>query len=162
MNKNCYKHKSQTTSLSCASCETGVCIKCVIHTPTGIKCKNCANLKRIPTFVVSPVFFLRGFISISITLILFIIGLYFFLLYIQSGLFIVLLSIIFLGFLIGQILSFSVNRKRGNSLKLLSIISFLIGIILILILSNLQLLNLFSIFGAGSIIIGAYLSVEKF
>ena len=162
MSKSCYKHKSQTTNLSCATCEIGVCIKCVIHTPTGIKCKNCANLKRIPTYEVSPVFFLRGIVSISITLILFMIRLYFLLLYIHSGLFIVLLSIIILGFLIGQILSFSVNHKRGKPLKLLSGISFSIGIVLILILSNFQLINLFSILGAGSIIIGAYLSVEKF
>ena len=77
MSNTCYKHKSETTNLSCATCDYSICIKCVIHTPTGIKCKNCANLKKIPTFEITPVYFIRGIISIMITLTLFTIGLYF-------------------------------------------------------------------------------------
>ena len=162
MSNTCYKHKSETTNLSCATCDYSICIKCVIHTPTGIKCKNCANLKKIPTFEITPVFFIRGIISITITLTLFTIGLYFLNSYIISGVFINLLAIIVLGFLIGQTLSLSVNYKRGKLLKLISVISFIIGIILIIVINKSMLNNLFSIFGAASIIIGAYLSVDKF
>ena len=162
MINTCYKHKSQTTNLSCATCESSICIKCVIHTPTGIKCKNCANLKKIPTFEITPVYFIRGIISIMITLTLFTIGLYFLNSYIISGVFINLLAIIVLGFLIGQTLSFSVNYKRGKFLKLIAIISFITGIILIIVINKLLLINLFSIYGAASIIIGTYLSVDKF
>ena len=82
--------------------------------------------------------------------------------YIISGVFINLLAIIVLGFLIGQTLSLSVNYKRGKLLKLISVISFIIGIILIIVINKSMLNNLFSIFGAASIIIGAYLSVDKF
>ena len=139
-----------------------ICIKCVIHTPTGIKCKNCANLKKIPTFEITPVYFIRGIISIMITLTLFTIGLYFLNSYIISGVFINLLAIIVLGFLIGQTLSFSVNYKRGKFLKLIAVISFITGIILIIVINKLLLINLFSIYGAASIIIGTYLSVDKF
>ena len=71
MSNTCYKHKSETTNLSCATCDYSICIKCVIHTPTGIKCKSCANFKKIPTFEITPVYFIRGTISIIITLTLF-------------------------------------------------------------------------------------------
>ena len=73
-----------------------------------------------------------------------------------------LLAIIVLGFLIGQTLSFSVNYKRGKFLKLIAVISFITGIILIIVINKLLLINLFSIYGAASIIIGTYLSVDKF
>lgn len=38
----CAKHPDVETSVSCGRCETPVCVKCMVHTDVGVRCRNCA------------------------------------------------------------------------------------------------------------------------
>ena len=38
----CSKHPEEETSLSCGRCETPICVRCVVHTDVGIRCRECA------------------------------------------------------------------------------------------------------------------------
>ena len=42
----CYRHPGRETAVSCASCERPICTDCMVYTPVGIKCPDCARLPR--------------------------------------------------------------------------------------------------------------------
>jgi hypothetical protein len=57
----CARHPDVETYLRCGRCETPICPRCLVQTPVGARCRDCANITRLPTFDVTPVFFARGF-----------------------------------------------------------------------------------------------------
>ena len=56
----CARHPNVETYLRCGRCDTPICPRCLIQTPVGARCRECANVTRLPTFNVTPVFFARG------------------------------------------------------------------------------------------------------
>jgi hypothetical protein len=48
----CARHPSRESSLRCGKCETYICPKCAIQTPVGYRCRDCAQLRRLPQFEV--------------------------------------------------------------------------------------------------------------
>ena len=42
----CYRHPGRETAVSCANCERPICTDCMVYTPVGIKCPECARLPR--------------------------------------------------------------------------------------------------------------------
>ena len=46
----CERHPETETALRCGRCETPICPKCMIHTPGGIRCPECAKLRRPPMY----------------------------------------------------------------------------------------------------------------
>jgi hypothetical protein len=57
----CARHPQVETYLRCGRCETPICPRCLVQTPVGARCPECARVSRLPTFDVSPAFFFRGF-----------------------------------------------------------------------------------------------------
>ena len=43
----CARHKKTATRLHCGRCETPVCPRCVVQSPAGIRCRDCAR-NRLP------------------------------------------------------------------------------------------------------------------
>ncbi len=56
----CATHPNTETELACGKCEKPICPKCLYHTPVGVRCRECANLKRLPQYEVSLVYMARG------------------------------------------------------------------------------------------------------
>lgn len=48
------------TYLRCGRCEKPICPRCLIQTPVGSRCRDCAQLRRLPMYEVRPVHYLRG------------------------------------------------------------------------------------------------------
>jgi len=46
----CTFHPDVETSLRCGKCERPICPKCMVQTPVGARCPDCAKLYRRPTF----------------------------------------------------------------------------------------------------------------
>lgn len=42
----CARHSDTETSLTCGRCETPVCVRCVVQTDVGIRCRTCAPVRR--------------------------------------------------------------------------------------------------------------------
>jgi hypothetical protein len=42
----CEAHPSVATELRCGRCERPICVRCMVHTPGGIRCPACARLRR--------------------------------------------------------------------------------------------------------------------
>ena len=41
----CHKHKRETTRVTCGRCERPICTRCMVMSPAGIRCKDCARNK---------------------------------------------------------------------------------------------------------------------
>jgi hypothetical protein len=105
------------TYLRCGRCDTPICPRCLIQTPVGARCRDCANVSRLPTFDVSPVFFARGLGAALFAGVF--VGWAWSLLTTSLG--VGLLIGVFIGMGIGWAISESVsvatNRKRGLALQ---------------------------------------------
>jgi hypothetical protein len=42
----CYRHRGRETKVSCSDCGRPICTDCMIYSPVGIKCPECAKLPR--------------------------------------------------------------------------------------------------------------------
>ena len=56
----CARHPQVETALRCGRCGTLICPRCLVQSPVGSRCPDCANVRRLPTIDVSPVFIARG------------------------------------------------------------------------------------------------------
>ena len=112
----CFTHPDVETGLSCTRCEKYICPRCMVQSPVGARCGECAQVRRLPTFDVTPLYYLRASaagVGVAVAA-----GVIWGLLRIALGGFGLLPGIIGIGvgYLIGEAISRSVNQKRGTGL----------------------------------------------
>jgi hypothetical protein len=56
----CANHPDTVTGLLCSRCEKPICPKCMVQTPVGGRCRECAQIKKSPFRVVSPALYARA------------------------------------------------------------------------------------------------------
>ena len=49
----CARHPAVETYLRCGRCDTPICPRCLVQTPVGTRCRNCARLRPSPPYDVS-------------------------------------------------------------------------------------------------------------
>lgn len=111
----CQRHPQVETVLRCGRCETPICPRCVVFTDVGARCPACAPRRKLPQLELSPIFFLRGLGASAVAGaamgvawgLLFPHGVGFFTLIMGAG----------MGYVIGESVSLSTNRKAGNILQ---------------------------------------------
>ena len=122
----CAIHPEIETNLRCAKCGKPICPKCLVHTPVGAKCQDCAGLSKLPTYHVSTKYYLRAAgtglgMAIICGIVWGVVGGFvrFFLLnlILAAG----------AGYVIGELVSLSVNRKRGTGLAVVAGIAVVIS-----------------------------------
>ena len=126
----CATHPEVETNLRCGKCGKLICPKCLVQTPVGARCPDCAKLYRLPTYQVSTKHYLRAAgtgLGMAIVcgivwgLIEWAIPFFSINLLLAPG----------AGYAIGEVISRSVNRKRGTSLAVIAgialVISYLVG-----------------------------------
>jgi hypothetical protein len=50
----CATHPTVETELACSRCGKPICPRCMYQTPVGARCRECANVRRIPTYNIAP------------------------------------------------------------------------------------------------------------
>lgn len=50
----CAYHPERSTLLRCARCDKPICTQCAIRHPVGLRCRECAQLTRLPMYRVGP------------------------------------------------------------------------------------------------------------
>ena len=129
----CAAHPDVETNLRCNKCGESICSKCMVHTPIGTRCESCARLHKLPTYSVPLRYYLKAVgTGLGIAVICGVIWgvvinwLPFY--------YLNLLVALVLGYSIGEIMSLSVNRKRGIGLAIIAgvaiTISYLLSIFL--------------------------------
>jgi len=111
----CATHPQVETNLRCGKCGKSICPKCMVQTPVGARCLDCARLYKLPTYQVSTKYYLRATgIGLGMALVCgivwgvleWVIPIFSFNLLWAPG----------AGYAIGEVVGLSVNRKRGKGL----------------------------------------------
>jgi hypothetical protein len=56
----CTRHPETQTALRCSRCETPICPRCMIQTPVGARCPDCAKVNRSPVYTVRGQYLARA------------------------------------------------------------------------------------------------------
>ena len=128
---NCAVHPDVETSLRCAKCGKPICPKCLVPTPVGARCRECARLYKLPTYRVSARYYLRATgtglgVAIAGGVLWGLIQTWFPFFYLN------LILAPAMGYAIGELVSRAVNRKRGKGLAVVAstavVISYLVSL----------------------------------
>jgi hypothetical protein len=157
----CATHPEVETNLRCGKCGKPICPKCMVQTPVGARCPDCAKLYKLPTYRVSSVFYLKAAgtalgMAVVTGLVWSVIDNvvpFFYLNLILAG---------GAGYAIGEVVSLSVNRKSSRGLASIAGVAVVIS----------YLVNIFSfgtppfspfriIFDLVSIGLGIYVAVKR-
>jgi hypothetical protein len=49
----CVNHPRREALVQCGKCGDRICTRCMVQTPVGMRCRPCANLRRLPQYDVS-------------------------------------------------------------------------------------------------------------
>jgi hypothetical protein len=120
---HCARHSGVETVLRCGRCETPICPKCMVSTPVGMRCPDCAKVRRPPMYDVAGRWLWQA-IGAAVLLVA-AGGFAFSLLLGVAGRSIIFAAILYLaaGFAVGEALSAAANRKRGPRLQALAVVT---------------------------------------
>ncbi len=166
----CATHPQVETNLRCGKCGKLICPKCMVQTPVGARCLDCARLYKLPTYRVSTKYYLRAIgTALGMAMVTGVIW------WVVRGLVpFFLLNLILAagaGYAIGELVSLSVNRKRGKGLATIAgvavVISYLASLWFVSLLSGIPLrwvlhfnpLNI--VFDLVAIALGIFLAVTR-
>ena len=136
----CARHPTVETYLRCGRCDTPICPRCLVQTPVGARCRECANISRLPTFDVPLSYFLRGLAAAAVAGF----GIGIFWAYISGGGagrglgFLSFFMALAIGWAISEIISLATNRKRGTSLQVCAVA----GVLIAFLVRNIVLIGL--------------------
>lgn len=119
----CARHPGVETNLACGKCGVPICPKCLIQTPVGARCPQCAAVKRLPVYQVPASFYLRAAgsgLAVSSAL-----GALW--PFIPFGGFFSFIIAAGIGYATGEAISLSVNRKRSAGLQVIAALSMVIA-----------------------------------
>ena len=106
------------SALACSKCGEVICPECAVQTPVGYRCQECAKLGKLPTFQIdSKHYTIAGLVGFGMAVVmgvLWMIGFAF----LPFG-YVNIIIAPAIGMLIGEVISRSVNRKRGLGLAVI-------------------------------------------
>ena len=155
----CAKHPDTTTNLSCGRCENAICTRCMVHAPVGVRCRDCAQVRRLPTFDVSKVYLARGIGAGLVLGILLGSATAALLSYVFLGLMFIIVAIVGVGYLVGEGISAAVNRKRGRSLKFVAAGATLLAYSIISVFNPVATFSLYGLLAGG---LALYAATSRF
>jgi hypothetical protein len=153
----CATHPEVETNLRCGKCEKPICPRCMIQTPVGARCRDCARLNKLPTYRMSPQYYFRavgsalGMAAATGAL---------------WGLVASYVPFFYLNILLGaavgygcaEVISLAVNRKRGKILMVIAGLATGVSYVIALIVPwGLH----FSYFDILAIAVGIFVSVSR-
>ena len=157
----CAYHPKVETLLRCSKCEKPICSRCAILTPVGSRCRECAGLRRLPTFDARPVDILRAVgaalvVGLAVGAVL---GF-------ADALLPPVLQWLFRaaglvgsGYVVGEAVSVATNRKRGGPFQVIAVAGFVVSYAVFELLTlGLLVRGLYTIVG---FIIGLALAVGR-
>lgn len=122
----CPRDPGVETALRCSRCETPICPKCMVQTPVGARCRDCARITRSPIYTLTPMTAVRAGSAAVIGGV--VMGLIwgFVLLPFSVGFFSIFLGA-GLGWVFTKGMEFATNRKRGPGVVAFAVLGILIA-----------------------------------
>ena len=153
----CSFHPDVETGLACGRCGKYICPRCMIQTPVGSRCPECARVTKLPTFDVTPNYLARAAVAGGVVAV---VGgvIWGFLLGVNIP-FLPWLSSLAAGYAVGETVSIASNRKRGTTLAVIAGLCMVIAVIASNLTSGTLLLN--DIFGLLFLLGAFYMAVSR-
>ncbi len=156
----CARHPDTETNLRCGKCGQPICPKCLVQTSVGARCPDCAAVKRLPVYTVPATAYAKAVVvGLATGAALGAVWPF-----IQFGGFLVILIAMGIGYAIGEAVSYSVNRKRGPGLQVISGSGMLLSYIVrsLLLTSPADFLDSFlSVYGLVALVMGIVIAVSR-
>jgi len=117
----CATHPTIETELTCSRCDKAICPRCLVYTPVGARCRECANVRRIPTYNLAAGTLIRaaGAAAVSGTAIG--VAWWWFSPYALLYVFYGVLAGLAIGYAIGESVSLATNRKGGPPIQAIAL-----------------------------------------
>ena len=157
----CAAHPNVETNLRCGKCGKPICPKCMVQTPVGARCRDCAKLYKLPTFRVTARHYLRAAgaaLGMAIAggiiwgLLQGLLPFFFLSLLLAAG----------VGYAIGEVVSLSVNRKRSRWLATIAGIGVAISyLISIFFFGRLPFGLINIVISLAALVLGVYIAVTR-
>lgn len=140
----CAAHPKIETNLRCGKCGKPICPKCMVQTPVGARCSDCAKLHKLPTYRVSARYYLRAIgtalgMAIVCGVAWGVVGIF------APFLLLNFLLAAGVGYAIGEVVGLSVNRKRGTGLATIAGIAVAISYLVSLLFGLFHILDLLAL-----------------
>jgi len=115
----CARHPREETAITCASCGTPICPKCMVTTPVGMKCPDCGRSRNSVLYQVRPErLVLVGIVSLLAGVVAAIIG--------KLGFLVIFLAFPY-GYFAGSVILRASGMKRGLKLEILAGTAMVLG-----------------------------------
>lgn len=160
----CATHPGVETGLRCSKCDKPICPRCMVSTPVGARCPQCARVNKLPTFQVPAKYMFRAIgsglgIAIVSGVIWGVVS------SVLPGLLFNLLLAAGVGYAIGEGISIAANRKRGTRLAIIATFAVLLSYLVSVLPPWGSLFSLFSlmsfIFGLVSIAVAIFVATGR-
>jgi hypothetical protein len=158
----CATHPDVETELMCSRCGKPICPRCLVQTPVGARCRECAHLRRIPTYDVATRFLLRGVAAAAAVGAL--AGLLWHVILPQRVTGIVYVALFFalgLGYAVGEAVSWATNRKRGAVLQGVAASGVVVAYLVRNLLQGSGLITANDVFGWVTVGIGIVVAIGR-
>lgn len=124
----CSFHPDVETGLSCGRCGNYICPRCMVQTPVGARCRDCARMSRPPTYDARSTHYVRAILAglttgVAAALVWWAVSM------VISGLIISAILAIATGYVVGEVVSIASNRKRTPILSIVAGISVLTAVL---------------------------------
>ena len=123
----CETHPKVETGLSCGKCGRYICPRCLVQTPVGVRCSTCARVRKAPVYdVKSSQYTLAIVASIIVGGVT---GVIWTVLFARFGWipFLPWILAAGVGYVVGEVVSVTANRKRGVGLALIAAMGVIIS-----------------------------------
>ncbi len=123
----CATHPAVETELKCSRCEKAICPRCMIQTPVGGRCRECANARKIPTYNMGTDTLLRaagGAIGAGAVL-----GTAWWLFIPLQGFFFGAIMGLAVGYGVGELVSLATNRRAGPPLQVIAVAGVVVAFV---------------------------------
>ncbi len=153
----CARHPRVETYLRCGRCDTPICPRCLVQTPVGARCRDCANVRTLPTFNVTPVYFARAQTAALLS------GagagaIWAFVIPGFLGFYAIIFIGLGLGWAVSESVSLATNRKRGLGLQVSAVMGVALAFLIHEVLSPNTLVVGLDLVAAG---IGAFFAASR-
>lgn len=152
----CPRDPQVETALRCSRCETPICPRCLIHSPVGARCKDCARVMRSPIYTLNLAGYARAAAAATIGGL--VIGAVWaaVLVPFQFGFLSIFLGV-GLGFAFTRVLDFATGKKRGPAVVAFAIAGIALAWSIQLFFVPFGLAK----FGIIAVGVGAYLAYQR-
>lgn len=119
----CVFHPRRPTALRCGKCDRFICTRCMIQTPVGVRCRDCAQLRRLPQFDVGGVLLARSVLAgLAVSVIAWLLTSY--------TLFLRFFLSVLVGLAVGEAMSRLARRRSNRVLEVLAVADVVAGLLI--------------------------------